>query len=57
MEIKLTKKGMAVVNRNKVDDEILGRYLTKKGIAVVREMEKERRHREFVKNCVEVKRG
>lgn len=54
MEIKLTKKGMAVVNRNKVDDEILGKYLTKKGIAVVREMEKERRHREFVKNCVEV---
>lgn len=57
MEIKLTNKGMAVANRNKVNEEELCKHLTKRGVAVVKAMKKEKQHREFVKNCVEVKRG
>ncbi len=56
MEIKLTKRGMAVVNRNNVNEEELGKYLTPKGVAVVKAMRKERQHAEYLKNCVEVER-
>ncbi len=56
MEIKLTKKGMAVVNRNKANEEELSKYLTPKGVAVVKAMRKERQHEEYLKNCVEVER-
>lgn len=56
MEIKLTKKGMAVVNRNMVNEEELCKHLTPKGVAVVKAMRKERQHKEFLKNCVEVER-
>lgn len=57
MEIKLTSKGLAAANMNKVNEEELCKHLTPRGVAVVKAMRKEKQHREFVKNCVEVKRG
>ncbi len=56
MEIKLTKKGMAVVDRNKANEEELSKYLTPRGVALVKAMRKERQHEEYLKNCVEVER-
>ncbi len=56
MEIKLTKKGMALVNSNKVNEEELGKHLTTRGVALVKVMRKEKQHEEYLKNCVEVER-
>lgn len=56
MEIKLTQKGMAVVNKNKVNEEELCKHLTPRGVALVKVMRKEKQHAEYVKNCVEVER-
>ncbi len=56
MEIKLTKKGMAVVDSNKANEEELSKYLTPRGVALVKAMRKERQHEEYLKNCVEVER-
>lgn len=56
MEIKLTNKGMAVANRNKVNEEELCKHLTPRGVAVVKAMKKKKQHDEFLKYCAEVER-
>lgn len=48
MEIKLTAKGMAVANRNKVDEEKLGKYLTARGVALVKASKKEKTHSQYL---------